>query len=130
MIRRPPRSTRTDTLFPYTTLFRSNVWSVAAVLRSRDGFAEPRYSACAAHERTVIPAAAQGRRCWWRWCVPARNGRGHHQHPCIPAQSGRLSVGRLYPTAPPRDGRSGGEPVVTFRVLMAQLLFGASRLFY
>src|SRR3546814_10774401 len=30
MIRRPPRSTRTDTLFPYTTLFRScgvtNIW--------------------------------------------------------------------------------------------------------
>src|SRR3546814_961552 len=26
MIRRPPRSTRTDTLFPYTTLFRSK-WS-------------------------------------------------------------------------------------------------------
>src|SRR3546814_19413395 len=25
MIRRPPRSTRTDTLFPYTTLFRSIV---------------------------------------------------------------------------------------------------------
>src|SRR3546814_15558729 len=25
MIRRPPRSTRTDTLFPYTTLVRSNV---------------------------------------------------------------------------------------------------------
>src|SRR3546814_12226154 len=25
MIRRPPRSTRTDTLFPYTTLFRSMV---------------------------------------------------------------------------------------------------------
>src|SRR3546814_17497584 len=24
MIRRPPRSTRTDTLFPYTTVFRSN----------------------------------------------------------------------------------------------------------
>src|SRR3546814_15935685 len=26
MIRRPPRSTRTDTLFPYTTLFRSPFW--------------------------------------------------------------------------------------------------------
>src|SRR3546814_8474633 len=26
MIRRPPRSTRTDTLFPYTTLFRSNIY--------------------------------------------------------------------------------------------------------
>src|SRR3546814_4894982 len=25
MIRRPPRSTRTDTLFPYTTLFRSKL---------------------------------------------------------------------------------------------------------
>src|SRR3546814_7814324 len=27
MIRRPPRSTRTDTLFPYTTLFRSAIRS-------------------------------------------------------------------------------------------------------
>src|SRR3546814_18349643 len=27
MIRRPPRSTRTDTLFPYTTLFRSAIVS-------------------------------------------------------------------------------------------------------
>src|SRR3546814_9427378 len=30
MIRRPPRSTRTDTLFPYTTLFRSRCASGAA----------------------------------------------------------------------------------------------------
>src|SRR3546814_8124725 len=29
MIRRPPRSTRTDTLFPYTTLFRSLVLQIA-----------------------------------------------------------------------------------------------------
>src|SRR3546814_16011079 len=29
MIRRPPRSTRTDTLFPYTTLFRSAVSSIS-----------------------------------------------------------------------------------------------------
>src|SRR3546814_8075674 len=29
MIRRPPRSTRTDTLFPYTTLFRSAGQSAA-----------------------------------------------------------------------------------------------------
>src|SRR3546814_3627482 len=28
MIRRPPRSTRTDTLFPYTTLFRSGISSL------------------------------------------------------------------------------------------------------
>src|SRR3546814_6992002 len=30
MIRRPPRSTRTDTLFPYTTLFRSDIVGVPA----------------------------------------------------------------------------------------------------
>src|SRR3546814_15345159 len=29
MFRRPPRSTRTDTLFPYTTLFRSRVEALA-----------------------------------------------------------------------------------------------------
>src|SRR3546814_12669913 len=33
MIRRPPRSTRTDTLFPYTTLFRS--------CRAPDGICSP-----------------------------------------------------------------------------------------
>src|SRR3546814_6392370 len=37
MIRRPPRSTRTDTLFPYTTLFRSRARSAhrAGVGRAR-----------------------------------------------------------------------------------------------
>src|SRR3546814_11422318 len=34
MIRRPPRSTRTDTLFPYTTLFRSA--GEAAAVRADD----------------------------------------------------------------------------------------------
>src|SRR3546814_3406748 len=38
MIRRPPRSTRTDTLFPYTTLFRSTRWRSPAVRpRRTDG---------------------------------------------------------------------------------------------
>src|SRR3546814_12621231 len=32
MIRRPPRSTRTDTLFPYTTLFRSPRTKCSAAL--------------------------------------------------------------------------------------------------
>src|SRR3546814_6163558 len=37
MIRRPPRSTRTDTLFPYTTLFRSTELAagLAATYRSQ-----------------------------------------------------------------------------------------------
>src|SRR3546814_10844075 len=36
MIRRPPRSTRTDTLFPYTTLFRSTYASIISTLQARD----------------------------------------------------------------------------------------------
>src|SRR3546814_1131089 len=31
MIRRPPRSTRTDTLFPYTTLFRSDAFTARSL---------------------------------------------------------------------------------------------------
>src|SRR3546814_20280111 len=36
MIRRPPRSTRTDTLFPYTTLFRSRPHRVGGVVMPID----------------------------------------------------------------------------------------------
>src|SRR3546814_8759625 len=57
MIRRPPRSTRTDTLFPYTTLFRSagdfavsrTIWGVSAL--SQCGFSaggDPGHAAGAA----------------------------------------------------------------------------------
>src|SRR3546814_13421497 len=38
MIRRPPRSTRTDTLFPYTTLFRST--NLGPAVQIFDGFVE------------------------------------------------------------------------------------------
>src|SRR3546814_9477427 len=40
MIRRPPRSTRTDTLFPYTTLFRSP--GVESALATREQVVERR----------------------------------------------------------------------------------------
>src|SRR3546814_3721461 len=39
MIRRPPRSTRTDTLFPYTTLFRSLHWALTG--RERESWRKP-----------------------------------------------------------------------------------------
>src|SRR3546814_6161725 len=38
MIRRPPRSTRTDTLFPYTTLFRSRETIKGAVWLANMGY--------------------------------------------------------------------------------------------
>src|SRR3546814_5179650 len=58
MIRRPPRSTRTDTLFPYTTLFRStaSLLVLAALLTGcqKSGPADPVADAGVAPE----PAAA------------------------------------------------------------------------
>src|SRR3546814_19139181 len=45
MIRRPPRSTRTDTLFPYTTLFRSEIEFAAGLNEGR------RRVALARHDR-------------------------------------------------------------------------------
>src|SRR3546814_3088559 len=56
MIRRPPRSTRTDTLFPYTTLFRSDLLLDPGILervcrgnRGGDGRSDlgPRIDQCA-----------------------------------------------------------------------------------
>src|SRR3546814_16696605 len=41
MIRRPPRSTRTDTLFPYTTLFRSFAVLCGMAMRSATSAAPP-----------------------------------------------------------------------------------------
>src|SRR3546814_7656651 len=38
MVRRPPRSTRTDTLFPYTTLFRSDLEPADAAYPDRGSF--------------------------------------------------------------------------------------------
>src|SRR3546814_6757029 len=44
MIRRPPRSTRTDTLFPYTTLFRSGL-GIAPATADTDSYTQ-RYAHC------------------------------------------------------------------------------------
>src|SRR3546814_4548979 len=56
MIRRPPRSTRTDTLFPYTTLFRSLQRRRGAVVCRRCR-ADPRAAARGAGGRLGFPVA-------------------------------------------------------------------------
>src|SRR3546814_15385622 len=54
MIRRPPRSTRTDTLFPYTTLFRSH-----AEVRGDASARRPRHAAALfADARCLEPLGA------------------------------------------------------------------------
>src|SRR3546814_18468685 len=65
MIRRPPRSTRTDTLFPYTTLFRSTgtaLRSLAARSFTADQAHNGRYAAALYRARTAQPGqGAAGR---------------------------------------------------------------------
>src|SRR3546814_9262176 len=81
-IRRPPRSTRTDTLFPYTTLFRS---------RDRVETLGPPRRAAGARVRT-----APRRRHRARLARPARAGMGR-PHPA--------------PGALGRRGRAQGPPL-------------------
>src|SRR3546814_3127924 len=52
MLRRPPRSTRTDTLFPYTTLFRSRFRGAGAAC-----------SAISQGDRHRVPRARRERLC-------------------------------------------------------------------
>src|SRR3546814_15307367 len=76
MIRRPPRSTRTDTLFPYTTLFRS---------------ACTEHSAAAAHGRTAAATRSQYldrdpgfdglTRSWQQWPVATGRSTQRARHP-------------------------------------------------
>src|SRR3546814_3667769 len=61
MIRRPPRSTRTDTLFPYTTLFRSFICAHLLCARSA---ASPAF--CSAS----LPARS---RSTWAWSIRSRS---------------------------------------------------------
>src|SRR3546814_18316900 len=60
MIRRPPSSTRTDTLFPYTTLFRSHR-RVANALLARSGRAARGGGRAWPPDRLRCPAAGSGR---------------------------------------------------------------------
>src|SRR3546814_14817277 len=69
MIRRPPRSTRTDTLFPYTTLFRS-INGVATLWRQGNS-SPPDVPSIVAHKKVKLlqviharnPEAEPARRC-------------------------------------------------------------------
>src|SRR3546814_6304568 len=79
MIRRPPRSTRTDTLFPYTTLFRSR--------RTRSPPPPQRYVAlieishgCVGQNRNLSSTRS-------RVDPPIRMGMGHIHAPLAPDRS-------------------------------------------
>src|SRR3546814_2155884 len=63
MIRRPPRSTRTDTLFPYTTLFRSHPeqYQSKTQQNSADGVIHtPGVDIAAGHQKALSLATEEG----------------------------------------------------------------------
>src|SRR3546814_4121866 len=68
MIRRPPRSTRTDTLFPYTTLFRSDVELAAAPGLGNDDL-----------HRTIDDLAIHGAASAVAYARTAEHGSGHRR---------------------------------------------------
>src|SRR3546814_14140792 len=91
MIRRPPRSTRTDTLFPYTTLFRSPLPEQATARRRIDRGSRKRWRAA----RNPRLAAAQGAD-WRDWRVAAGAEPVSETDPD--------------PERPQRPGKRGGNP--------------------
>src|SRR3546814_9235916 len=82
MIRPPPRSTRTDTLFPYTTLFRSDLLltnrgpdpdrSLAAPLQHRPAAQRARISATGARGRPIASVALR-----FRFAPPTARSEEH-----------------------------------------------------
>src|SRR3546814_6430213 len=125
MIRRPPRSTRTDTLFPYTTLFRSR--------RAARGLGHRRTSG-ASIGRAAFPHAAPGP-------APRQNPAGHRRmhsrqrflktraRPCSPVDAAiirtHLHTAYYGPHSSIRTGKIGRAhvlPTVTNAPLVCRLL--------
>src|SRR3546814_9335965 len=127
MLRRPPGSTRTYTLFPYTTLFRSTVFSVADVdmpetqnARGRgglytNGHAKARRALRSALNPNFTASAVSGPRGWdYSYDIDAeairpqrgRQARNHHRRP----RRCRDPAGRWAgPLRVPDAGRSEAE---------------------
>src|SRR3546814_18415539 len=106
MIRRPPRSTRTDTLFPYTTLFRS-LGGDRLTLRldaspednrlniegSLNAPADGLIASLAGFDRPVA-ATLSGKGDWeaWQGSLSARSGDGRLADIAIAARDGNFAV--------------------------------------
>src|SRR3546814_12914421 len=122
MIRRPPRSTRTDTLFPYTTLFRSR-WLSARGLQARlQSYILSRNLARVPRKGRSRDVAGEGggvrllrRPDGLLSRLPLRRRRGRRRQG--DDERGGLGAGADTPRQPPRseERRVGKECVSTFR---------------
>src|SRR3546814_9953542 len=88
MRRRPPRATRTDTLFPYTTLFRSIACRSPGVsVDPRRGHCQGRSARAAARGRQHVEAARARRRRRQGSVGRARRGDGRSEEHTSELQS-------------------------------------------
>src|SRR3546814_6219754 len=93
MIRRPPRSTLTDTLFPYTTLFRSSRRRITA----RSVSSRVSWSVCNVSSPARTKPCLKPPRCWCCKKSTRRCGR-----------TGTNDLTRTAPDIADLDRRSGG----------------------
>src|SRR3546814_18700377 len=109
MIRRPPRSTRTDTLFPCTTLFRSPL--------RRERYPRARHHT--AHRRLAEPPEVHGARAARAAGAALRPGRALRPDPARPAPALRAARGDRPPGRRPRvrgiQGALRPDPGMWFR---------------
>src|SRR3546814_3272244 len=110
MIRRPPRSTRTDPLLPYTTLFRSE----GRGRKERQGLGRLRDGAAAVYTATDRAASFKHLIClgfpqpvWrrdrfsvcpWLGRLVTEGGSGIRPLPCTAHQPGPMEPDRISPT--------------------------------
>src|SRR3546814_5037963 len=82
MIRRPPGSTRTDTLFPYPTLFRSHAGRRAPERRlgSRRRLDARRHRAAAGRRQPLLTRSARTRTVFVGWVERSETHRRSEEH--------------------------------------------------
>src|SRR3546814_9352137 len=129
MIRRPPRSTRTDTLFPYTTLFRSEVGrqggaqSPAVPVDDDDSSSHAsRYPPSTFRTAPVTNAAASEARNWY---APARSVASPQRSWAVWPSTAAERFGLLF--QPSAIGESNQPGATTLTVMPAGARSRASR---
>src|SRR3546814_4135553 len=119
MIRRPPRSTRTDTLFPYTTLFRSELAlgaDVPHVGAKADGEADPDQDERRTLHHELAPAVEAGERRDEEMVERAAGIVAHGEEKQEAGQHGerdrqqRRRIEQPARDLPPRLDPEGGQP--------------------
>src|SRR3546814_19765864 len=114
MIRRPPRSTRTDTLFPYTTLFRS-------LGRKSPAYVPDDHPA-------VVPSGNSGWRSAWFRPLIGRVRRDHYVRFQYSRGDANTAPGHLFRASDTRSRRSGHSAGDYFRAAFSggALRFGST----